>query len=293
MTRFLLFAIAVSISYSQERISHEEFVKRMPHLTNRDKEDYKTYPELRNLTWAVVKGMASRTLAKLGYGTGPFVSDFGAKEKTALERFQTDLDLPVTRILDSLTLTYLKEAEDFFFHTTVTLPTKSVWVNEHKNLAHASGTWKAINYADAFPFNTQEMTFHKRTMEVDVSSATVTWDKDGLISSGRFVQILSDLYTITRWDDDLIVAESEAICTKTILTFNIKTENVTLATYVTKTDGDCAFLDKEPKFSSLVSGIDLYSDQRWQKFYAILNKNSDAPRIMRDLENVSKKYDDK
>jgi hypothetical protein len=289
----VLLAFAVSISYSQETISYEEFIKRMPHLTSRDKEDYKSYPELRNLMWAVVKGMATRTLAKLGYGTGPFISDYGTKEKAAIEKFQSDLNLPVTGSLDSLTLRHLAEAEDFFFHTTVTLPTKSVWVDKQHGLAQATGTWRAVNYDDAFPFNTQHMSFSKSTMTCEGSSTIIQWERSGLLTSGRFVQIMPDVYTISRWDDDFIIAESQAICTKTVLTLNLKSEDVTLATYVTKTDGECQFLDKEPKFSTLVNGIELYSDKRWHKYQNILNKNSDAPRILREFEKLKDKYKDK
>lgn len=281
---FLFFGVA--LSYSQEHIPYDDFVKRLPNIDDQDKAAYKSHPEARNLMWALVKGLASRTLAKLGYGTGPFLSDYGPKEKNALETFQKDLGIPVTGILDSLTMRGLEEAEEFFFHANVTLPTKSVWITERRNLAHASGTWRALNFDDAFPFNTQEITFHKRDMMCEVSSAVIRWDRKGLLNTGRFVQIFTDLYTITHWDDDLIVAESEAICTKSILTLNLKTEEVTLTTHVIKTDGDCQFLDKQPKFSTLINGVDLYSDKKWQRFYNILNKNSDAPAILQKLQSV-------
>lgn len=292
-TAIIFLALAVSISYSQESISYEEFVRRMPQLTDQDKESYKSYPELRNLMWALTKGMASRTLAKLGYGTGPFLSDFTAKEKIAIQQFQKDLNLPANGILDSLTLRHLREAENFFFHTTVTLPVKSVWVDDKNGLAQATGTWKALNYDDAFPFNTQHITFDKTTMTCEESSSIIQWDRKELLPPGRFVQILTDVYTITRWDNELIIAERQAICTKIVLTLNIKSEDVTLTTFVTKTDGDCQFLDKEPRVSTLINGIDLYSDKRWRKYQDILNKNSDVPKLLQQLERLSDKYKDR
>src|SRR5687767_13228884 len=54
--------------------------------------------------WRAMRVGFSATLGELGYGTGPFQSSYGDRERSALKRFQADLGIRVTGMLDSLTI---------------------------------------------------------------------------------------------------------------------------------------------------------------------------------------------
>lgn len=270
---------------AQEAVSADKIVQLLPFLTEKDKQAVNADSKFRDLVWSVAKITASQTLAKYGYWTGPFTSKWGPKEATATKTFQSDFGLTPTGFLDSSTISALRTAEEFLFLRSISLPMKVV--SGTAEFVSIQGVFRSDNFKDASPLNARMIYCDKQTMTCRESFVNFLSDKSSFLPDhAASVFLWSDEYTILRWTDDLIVAESQALCAKTVLTINRRSEDVTLTRYQTSTGGDCKNLEKGPFFSTLVSGTDVLFDPKWNKFRELWTKRFD-PRFLEQFERLS------
>jgi putative peptidoglycan binding protein len=164
----------------------------------------------------------SATLGELGYGTGPFRAEFGARERAAIKRFQTDLGLPASGYLDSLTILHLVSADSALALPALSLPSFGFY--QERGWISAHGTWKALSNTLAYPANTADIECNRAMGTCEV----VRMDVIGRDLS-QLDRIRRETFQVVLWNDELVVAKGEELPvgdSHATLTIHIPTQEV-------------------------------------------------------------------
>jgi hypothetical protein len=177
-------------------------------------------PEKMIEMWKGLRVVMSSILGHLGYGTGPFVWNFGERETTALLRFQSALGIPGLGGLDSLTIHHLFRAQASLHKARIALPPKSF--SAMAGYIAVEGTWRAMDFEAAFPINAVTIGCYRDRKSCE--TVTVDFISEDL----KQISINRDYYQVMSWGTDRVVAQSDSPCRQHLLTVNSSTEDVVL-----------------------------------------------------------------